>query len=148
MNPNLLNDPPEKRKLKSFLIDAIQLARADGSFDDSEKDFIYDLAGDYSITKEEVDMILNSTEEFEYFPPSDFVERFEVLYHFIGVVLADRKIEKKEIRLCGALAIGLGYDSEIVNPLIEKIIDSIDHHMDPDKFYRDVEVKYRHPRTR
>jgi hypothetical protein len=96
---------------------------ADGKIENIEFDYILSLAEKCYMDKSEVQRVLDNPGEIRFYPPKTLRERFDQIYDLITVMLVDGEIHHRELSLCKAFAIRLGFRPAIVDDLIRRIID-------------------------
>ena len=117
------------RNVEKFRI-MIQLALVDNTFEETEKQFILDLAKLNKISEEELKVLFREElEKKEVQPtfeiPADFTTKIEILSDMIRIMKADGKVFFSEIKFCEMIAKMFGFKEKSVGVLSEMI------HKDP-----------------
>lgn len=96
------------------------LANIDDVIDEEEYNFLCDLANKYEIPSIEVDSIIKNLGDTKPEVPDNVEQRIGQLLDLIRMVMIDSKIDRREIYFCQNVAIGFGFDKNIVEFLIKK----------------------------
>lgn len=104
----------------------IQLALVDNQFEDSERNFISDLANQSSISKEELNTIINEELKKKSFDLdlSDnlgFDAKIEILADMVRVMKADGKVYLSEIKFCEMIAKMFGFKEKSIGMLSQML---------------------------
>lgn len=104
----------------------IQLALVDNQFEDSERNFISDLASQSSISKEELDEVINEELKKKSFDMdlSDnlgFDAKIEILADMVRVMKADGKVYLSEIKFCEMIAKMFGFKEKSIGMLSQML---------------------------
>lgn len=100
------------------------LANIDDVIDAEEYEFLCDLAKKYEIPLSEVDHIINNLGDAKPEVPENVDQRIGQLLDLIRMMMADKKIDKREIYFCQNVAIGFGFNKKIVEFLVKKYKES------------------------
>jgi uncharacterized tellurite resistance protein B-like protein len=109
----------ERKKRESHIRNLLEIALADGTFDEEEILLISDIASNYDISREEVDRIRNNPDSISFTPPSSMKARLLQMYDLVELMLADQHIHDKELILCHEFAAKLGVEEDVVDEMIE-----------------------------
>lgn len=112
----------EEEKNRSHIKSLIEVAIADGELDESELELIISIAGKFDITRNEVIAIKDNPSEIEFTPPSSYSAKVKLMEDLVKVLMADKKIEEEEIKICKDLALKLKLNSMVVDDLITSIL--------------------------
>jgi len=115
----------EEAKNRSHIKNLLEVAISDGELDDSELELIISIAGKFDITRNEVISIKENHQDIEFIPPSSYSAKVKLMEDLVKVLLADKKIEEKEIQICKELALKLNLSSMVVDDLISSILNSL-----------------------
>ncbi len=102
------------------LIVLIQLAKADEEFAPSEKKLIEEIAQKHNFPDSDLKTLFESTESFESLGPLSTEKTKEYLIDSLRLIMADGKIEPREITFCQNLAVKLGYHKDVVSDALDK----------------------------
>ena len=112
----------EDKKNKSYIKNLLELARADGKLDDSELELVISIAGNFDISKVEVLEIKDNPNSIQFTPPSSYSAKVKLLEDLVKIMIADKEIDEKEVKLCKDLALKLDIAPVIVDELIQNLI--------------------------
>ena len=113
-------------KAKSHVRNLIRIAGADGNIDDQEMKLLIRIARKFELSREDVDDIMKNIDSIGFTPPANKEDRNLQLYNLGRMVMADGVKDDSEIGKINRFAIGLGYKSEIVEDLVDKVIGMIE----------------------
>jgi len=101
----------------------IKLASADESIADNEQNMIYHIGSAYSISKDEINDMIKTKEEFELGSLETLSDdqKFEYLYNVVQLMKVDHKVFLSEIRFCQRIAEKLGFKKSVVAEFSSKI---------------------------
>ena len=114
----------EEDKNRSHIKNLIEVAISDGNLDDRELELIISIAGKYDIFREDVLLIKENREKIEFTPPSSYSSKVKLMEDLVKVLMADKKIEEEEIKICKDFALKLNLNSIVVDDLIASILNS------------------------
>ncbi len=88
----------EERKLhnKYHVLNLVNLAQADGTFDKGEKDFLYKKAEKLGVDINEVELEMKNPTDIESHIPTDSFRKIEYFVDLVLMMVADREIDAKE----------------------------------------------------
>ena len=109
----------------SHMKNLIEMAMADGRFDDSEEKFLLKLASKHGVSKKKIEEIRNNEMEVEFVLPSNEKEKFNQLFELVNMMVIDQHIDHSELRLCVMLARKFGYTDDKVEELVDSIASNI-----------------------
>lgn len=110
------------KKKQSHIKNLIEVALADGVIDNDEIILLLNVAGRMKVTEQQVDEIKANLHAIKFISPSRAKERFHQVYDLVCMMMANGRIDPKELELCKSLALKLGYMPLIVDDFI-KIIE-------------------------
>lgn len=116
-------DSTDKKRIKSHLRNLIHLAHIDGHFDDAERAIVQKMATKFGVTNEELEHMIKDEDHFEYHPPVDLEERFELLYDIVMMMLADNELAESELKMFRMCALGLNFNHEKLDELTQYLIE-------------------------
>lgn len=109
----------KKKRARGHLKNLLAVAASDGSFDGMEVDYILSMAQRYNVSEQELKMIKDNPDAYQYEPPVNDRERFDHLHHLISMMLIDGEVHEKEKDICKRFANALGLKEEFVDDFIE-----------------------------
>ncbi len=104
----------------------VQLALVDNQFEDTERQFIQDLAEQSSLSKEELDEVIQeelTKKSFDMNIGSElgFDQKIEILADMVRVMKSDGKVYLSEIKFCEMIAKVFGFKKKAIG-LISKML--------------------------
>ena len=120
MSFNDLFDSGKHRKNLGHFACLVTLASSNGNINEEEQVLLSRLARRLDVDDSEFNEILQTPGRYPINPPNNKHERLERLYDLFRIVYVDHEISEKEDKLLVKYAIGLGFDSEEVEPIIKK----------------------------
>ena len=112
----------------------VRLALADGKISDEEQAFINRTAINLEIDEAEVDNIIENINDYPINPPVSKQIRLERLYDLTRMVFADNIADEAEKKLMNRLIIGLGFEADNTDYIVEKSFEEILKGSDEDEF--------------
>ena len=101
----------------------LAVADADRHIDTNEEELIYKISSKYNISYEELESIFLNQEEIDLIIPTDNDKKFNQLKELVYVMISDGEISTEEYKLCEIFANKLGFDSSIIQKIIDFIIN-------------------------
>lgn len=112
----------------------VRLAMDDGVITEAEQTFIFQLARNLMISKEEYKQILKDYKSHPINPPVSFNHRIERLYDLARMVHVDHIDDHEEVRLLTKMAIGLGFSTVNVDYVVDKALALVRENVDLEEF--------------
>lgn len=78
----------------------IAVAFADGTLDEEEEEFLYEMAEDFDIDVEEVKKMIANADQLEFIVPENQDEREEQLVNIVFMSMLDGEIHENEYEMC------------------------------------------------
>jgi uncharacterized tellurite resistance protein B-like protein len=128
-----------KGTTKSHMKNLIEMAAADGHFDDAEFDLLKSIAKRNNISEGQLSTIRESPEGVSFELPADKRERFHQFYDLVHMMTIDNSIHADELALCKLFGMKFGYKKENIPELIESIRLNIENHQTHDEAMKRVE---------
>ena len=120
----------EQKRNRAHIENLVEVALTDGQIVEEERILLEKFANNLSVSKDELDEIINNIGKYSIDPPSNREDRFERFYRLIQMMLIDGIIGEKQDKLIHKFAIGLGYSEERTEQLyvetIQLIKDGVD----------------------
>ena len=110
---------------KSHMKNLIEMAMADGHFDNLEKDLLDSIAKKYNVTSSQLKAIHESPDVIEFEVPKDEADKFEQLYDLVNMMVIDEYVDREEIKLCSMFARKFGYKDTKTDELIDAVANNI-----------------------
>ena len=123
-----------KKRNRDHFAAIVSIALADGIITDEEQAFINRTAINLEIEEEEVKSIIKNVDDYQINPPSSKRARLERLYDLARIVLIDNIADEAEKKIMHRLVIGLGFEADQADSIIEKSFIEIRKGSDEDDF--------------
>ena len=134
MSLSELNTQRFKSRNRDHFAAIVSLALADGKITKEEQAFINRTAINLEIDEDEVKHIIKNIDSYKINPPVLKRERLERLYDLSRMVFADNIADEAEKKLMHSLVIGLGFEQNEANSVMEKSFKEIIKGSDEDEF--------------
>ncbi|MEK9604023.1 MAG: TerB family tellurite resistance protein [Flavobacteriaceae bacterium] len=141
MDLSQLYSPGFKNRNKAHFAAIVNLALADDHISDEEKAFIDRLAIYLEIETDEVAEIMKAPEKYKGAPPVDKNSRLERLYDLSRMVFADNIADENEKKLLNKLVIGLGFEADNSQKVVEKALEMVAKGIDVDDFIEGFQIQ-------
>jgi hypothetical protein len=115
----------EAKQRKSALVTVLQVMLADGKISPSEQVFLAKVAARLGMKEKELKKVLANPSAVEFTPPKDNRERVYQLFDVILMMLADGRVDQREMELCIHAASRLGFPTSTVPTLVNGIVQRI-----------------------
>lgn len=116
----------KKKRAKAHLMNLMQIAESDGSFEAVEVDYLLSLAGRFNISESELKHLKDRPGAVSYDPPNNDRERFDHLHQLVCMMLIDGEIHEQEMTICKRYCEKLELRSEFVDDFVQVIGESVD----------------------
>ncbi|MBX7125814.1 MAG: hypothetical protein K1X47_08985 [Cyclobacteriaceae bacterium] len=103
----------------------IEMAAADGQFENVEYDLLKTIAKRNGISENQIREIREKPHVVEFKVPEDKKEKFYQLYDLVHMMSIDEQVHPEESKLCNLFAVRFGYSRERIPELIESIRNNI-----------------------
>lgn len=110
-----------KGTAKSHMKNLIEMAAADGNFDDVEYELLKTIAKRNGISENKLKEIRKNPDHITFEVPKDTQEKFYQLYDLVHMMSIDNNIHDEEAKLSVLFAIKFGYPRIHVKELIDTI---------------------------
>jgi len=120
MSFNDLFDSGKHKKNLGHFASIVTLASADGAVNENELALLKRLARKLDVDNSEFEEILQTPNRYPINPPNNKFERLERIYDLFKIVYADNMMDENEEKLVNKYAIGLGFNSNDAERIIEK----------------------------
>jgi uncharacterized tellurite resistance protein B-like protein len=108
--------------IRNHLTILSHLARVDGELEEKERNLIFSLGKKYGLNDDEITSIIEDPSPFKI-DSVTLLDRFEQFGNVIEMVLADEKIQERELKFCANLAKKMGVQDIMIQILIKLIIN-------------------------
>ncbi|MCX2743981.1 hypothetical protein OO013_08905 [Mangrovivirga sp. M17] len=115
---NFFRGKRNKEAVESFIKGLLSVGKIDSHLSYTELKYVYQVANKYSFSKDRVRELIRErrSERFEYSEKY----KFQHLKGIVAMISIDGKISIKELSYCKNLALKMGYDSRVVDDLLEE----------------------------
>jgi uncharacterized tellurite resistance protein B-like protein len=127
-------------ELKAHLVNLFLVAAADGRISRDEFELLFQLGRKLGFSDQELARITESHDHIEAHLPDTLEERVQHLYDLISMVLADHKIDPREVDLCQKIAVHYGIEPSIVTELVQMLIEASSQEKPSPRLLEDIEV--------
>lgn len=128
-----------KSTAKSHMKNLIEVAAADGNFDEVEYQLLQRIAKRNGISGGQLKSIRNNPDTVAFEVPEDKLEKFSQLYDLVHMMIIDNEVHSEEKKLCNLFAIKFGYPRERVEEIISTIQSNIGNGNDHENTLQRVE---------
>lgn len=110
-------------KLKSHFIDLFSIALSDNEIDTKELELLYSIGKANGIAQEQIDIVIKNPHKVKTYIPENPIEKIERLYDFAKMVLADGKVDIREVEILKNFCKKFGFIEDNIPELIEFLIE-------------------------
>lgn len=128
-------------KLKSHFLNLYIISLSDSTFDPKERELLYNIGLERGLIKSEIDFITKNPHRVRFYKPKSIYEKFEHLFDFARMILADGIIDPREIDVFSTLAKKLEFNEEIIPELIDIFIDEVKKNTFKDEIFKIIKQK-------
>ena len=114
-----------KASAHSHMKNLLEIAVADGHLHEDEFALLKDIAKDYGVSEKKLMAIKDNPEDVEFEVPQDENEKFSQLFDLVRMMVADKFIDRSEVKLCNVYAHRFGYNEKHIPELIDVMIQNI-----------------------
>lgn len=128
-------DHPERKQDKEHFKHLVDIAMADGTIEEQEHKMLIRIGKNLGLTEEEINNLIDSSKNASYSPPYELKKRFEQMYSIVKMVLADGKIEDREMRMATNIGLKSGFAESEMPVLLSVLIGGIRNEEDEDDLF-------------
>lgn len=121
-----------KNELKSHLVNLFKVAAADGKISRDEFELLFQQSRKLGVSDHELAVITAEAAEHHVVVPPSLDERVQHLFDLITMVVADHKIDHREIEICSKIATSYGIHPELTDKLINILVDASEKNIEGD----------------
>jgi uncharacterized tellurite resistance protein B-like protein len=118
----------------------IEMAAADGNFQDIEYDLLKKIAKRNGISENQLTEIKSNPSAIAFEVPVDEKEKFHQLYDLVHMMSVDNQVHSEEQKLCQLFAIRFGYKRATVSDLIDTVRLNITNGINHDEAMKRVKM--------
>lgn len=126
--------------LKSHFLSLFELAMIDDDLAQAEREYLYDIGARHDISKEQMHQILFHEPHTPFTMPESKEERIGQVFDLVCMMLADNKLDEREVELCIKLARKLGFAENILSGLVKALITAADDDADHETVRAELEI--------
>ena len=115
----------ESREKLSHLKNLVAVAFADGKLEDNEMAALSTVMALDGLTPSDLERCIKKPQGIKFLPPETPGQRVVYLKDMVLLMMCDGNIDDKELALCKATAIALGFKHEVIDAIIMDIIADI-----------------------
>lgn len=115
----------ESREKLSHLKNLVAVAFADGKLEDNEMAALATVMARDGLTPSDLERCIKKPQGIKFLPPETPGQRVVYLKDMVLLMMCDGNIDDKELALCKATAIALGFKHEVIDAMIMDIIADI-----------------------
>ena len=115
----------ENREKLSHLKNLVAVAFADGKLEDNEMAALATVMARDGLTPSDLERCIKKPNGIKFLPPETPGQRVVYLKDMVLLMMCDGNIDDKELALCKATAIALGFKHEVIDAMIMDIIADI-----------------------
>ncbi len=110
-----------KDHCQSYLKELIRVAKADGTLEKSEYDFILKIAAKLECNPDEVADLSKAIEVESQTETTSKGQRLKLLFDLVLIMMIDGHIDSQEMDLCYSIAIKSGFDPRTIKDIVYRI---------------------------
>ena len=111
-----------QEEIKAHLVNLFLVAGADGRISRDEFELLFQLGRKVGVTDQELARITAEHEQDSLLLPETLEERVQHLFELITMVVADHKVDAREVALCKRIATNYGIAADVVDQLVDKLV--------------------------
>lgn len=115
----------EERAKLSHLKNLVAVAAADGKFEKSEMAAIAMVMARRGLKPADLERCIKNPKGIKFIPPESPEQSVEYLKDMVFLMMCDGDIDDREIGVCKATAIALGFKHEIIDAMVMDTIEDV-----------------------
>ena len=115
----------ESREKLSHLMNLVAVAFADGKLENNEMAALTTVMARDGLTASDLERCIKKPQGIKFLPPETPGKRVVYLKDMVLLMMCDGDIDDRELALCKATAIALGFKHEVIDAMIMNIITDI-----------------------
>lgn len=117
-------ESPAKKAAKTHFATMVAIAAADGQLHPNEMALLRAVAQRIKLSDREVQKVLSNPQKIKFAVPTDGKERVLMLFDMVLMMMADGKIDQREMDFVVMAAGRLGFPSSFVLKLVTGLVDA------------------------
>lgn len=134
-----LFDSEFKQRNRGHFSSIVRVALTDEKISPEEKAFVDKLAVRLEISPAEYEEILQDPLKYPINPPYLYEQRIERLYDLARIVHVDHHLGDKQELMLRKIGIGIGFDPENINQIVENALLLVEKEVDLDTFITEIQ---------
>jgi uncharacterized membrane protein YebE (DUF533 family) len=114
----------DKKPLGLFR-DLVRVAACDGSISDREARFLAEMGKTMGLSQGDVKKVIAKPAKVKYVPPKDEHEKLKHLLMCVNAMMADGKIDRREMDVCMMVAGKLGLPPSLVQGMVQEFLKHV-----------------------
>lgn len=119
------NNENNRKKTNSHFLNLFSLAIADSEVSAEELELLYSIGIENGVSKEDVDYLIDNPHKVKYVKPDTIEDTIEQLFDFGRMILADQKVDVREIAVFKSIATHLNISEERSETILEILIEGL-----------------------
>lgn len=120
------NKAKQRKQLNRSHIKSLwEVVMADGKIHEDELKLMYSIGAELKMSKREIDKIKDEGDSISFMVPETDEQRFEFIYNFTCMMMADDDIDYREMEICKNYAAELEFKKSIVDELVKSISSNV-----------------------
>ncbi|MFT4662930.1 MAG: hypothetical protein ACI8XB_003223 [Patiriisocius sp.] len=115
----------EKKSNKGHFRNLIMIARADGVVSESEQKILDKMGMKIGLNAAQIQEVIDNPSKYRIHPPVNLEDRYERLIGLVEMLSADDIVDEHEVHLMHRFGIGLGFEDDKLEPLVERILSEL-----------------------
>jgi uncharacterized tellurite resistance protein B-like protein len=108
---------------KSYLIELIKVAKADGHLEKREYNLIMKIGEKLNCPPEEIEELSKEVHDDIEETKQSREHQLKLLFDLVTIMMIDDSIDPKELALCKSIAMKLGFEPEVIDDVVHRIND-------------------------
>jgi len=126
------------KEKRSAVMNVLKVMSVDGKIEPPEMNFLMAVAKRVGLSEKEMKSILQKPDKVKFVVPKEPSERLAQLMDAVFMMIADGKIDKREMDACMSLATRLEFKPSIVPNLVAHIVHAVKEGRNRDQARRDL----------
>lgn len=135
-----LFDSGFKKRNEGHFAAIVRIAMSDEIINDSERAFLDRLARNLNISENDYTQILKDFKTHPINPPTSYDNRLERLFDLTRMVWADHIEGDDQLKMLKKLSIGLGFNPDNVNHIVDKALNLVHNNISLDDFIEQMKT--------
>ncbi len=129
-----------KKRNEDHFAAIVRIAMSDEIINDSERAFLDRLARNLNISENDYAQILKDFKTHPINPPTSYDNRLERLFDLTRMVWADHIEGDDQLKMLKKLSIGLGFNPDNVNYIVDKALNLVHNNISLDDFIEQMKT--------